>query len=33
MFTVLVDRRGRHPDHEGARIEDLRELPALLEGL
>jgi len=33
MFAVLVDRRGRHPDHEGARIGDLRELPALLEAL
>jgi putative hydrolase of the HAD superfamily len=31
MFTVLVDRRGRHPEHGGARIIDLRELPALLE--
>jgi FMN phosphatase YigB (HAD superfamily) len=30
MFAVLVDRRGRHPDHEGARIVDLAELPKLL---
>ena len=32
MFTVLIDRRERHPDHLGARIADLSELPALLEG-
>jgi putative hydrolase of the HAD superfamily len=31
MFTVLVDRRNRHVDHEGARIVDLADLPALLE--
>jgi HAD superfamily hydrolase (TIGR01549 family) len=31
MFPVLVDRRGRHPEHPGARVTDLRELPALLE--
>jgi putative hydrolase of the HAD superfamily len=31
MFPVLIDRRGRHPDHRGARIADLRDLPALLE--
>jgi putative hydrolase of the HAD superfamily len=31
MFTVLIDRRGRHPDHGGARISDLGDLPALLE--
>jgi len=30
MFTVLVDRRNRHPDHTGARIADLAELPAVL---
>ncbi len=30
MFTVLIDRRGRHPDHGGARITDLRDLPAVL---
>jgi putative hydrolase of the HAD superfamily len=30
MFPVLVDRRGRFPDHEGARITDLRDLPAIL---
>lgn len=30
MFTVLVDRRDRFPDHSGARVRDLRELPALL---
>jgi putative hydrolase of the HAD superfamily len=33
MATVLIDRRGRHSDHPGARIEDLRELPDLLERL
>ncbi len=32
MFPVLVDRRGRFPDHAGARITDLRELPAILGG-
>jgi putative hydrolase of the HAD superfamily len=31
MFAVLVDRRGRFPDHPGARITDLRELPGVLE--
>ena len=31
MFPVLVDRRGRFPDHAGARVRDLRELPAILE--
>lgn len=31
MFAVLIDRRERHPDHLGARISDLGELPALLE--
>jgi putative hydrolase of the HAD superfamily len=31
MFPVLIDRRGRHPDHPGARIEDLRELVGVLE--
>jgi putative hydrolase of the HAD superfamily len=32
MFPVLIDRRGRHPDHEGARVSDLRELPGVLGG-
>ena len=32
MFPVLIDRRDRFPDHAGARIRDLRELPAVLEG-
>jgi putative hydrolase of the HAD superfamily len=32
MFPVLVDRRERFPDHAGARVTDLRELPALLGG-
>jgi putative hydrolase of the HAD superfamily len=31
MFPVLVDRRDRFPDHAGARVRDLRDLPALLE--
>jgi putative hydrolase of the HAD superfamily len=31
MFPVLVDRRDRFPDHPGARVRDLRELPAILE--
>ena len=31
MFPVLIDRRERHPDHDGARITDLRELADLLE--
>ena len=30
MFPVLVDRRNRFPDHRGARVVDLRELPAVL---
>jgi FMN phosphatase YigB (HAD superfamily) len=30
MFPVLVDRRDRFPDHAGARVRDLRELPAIL---
>ena len=31
MFPVLIDRRGRHLSFQGARISDLRDLPALLE--
>jgi putative hydrolase of the HAD superfamily len=31
MFSVLIDRRGRHPGHSGPRIEDLGDLAALLE--
>ena len=31
MFPVLVDRRDRFPDHLGARVRDLRDLPAILE--
>jgi FMN phosphatase YigB (HAD superfamily) len=27
MFAVLLDRRGRHPDHRGVRITTLEELP------
>lgn len=30
MTAVLIDRRGRHPDYAGFRIERLDELPALL---
>jgi putative hydrolase of the HAD superfamily len=31
MFPVLIDRRERHPQHEGTRITDLRALPLELE--
>lgn len=31
MFTVLIDRRDRHPDHAGARVTDLRDLVPLLD--
>jgi putative hydrolase of the HAD superfamily len=31
MFPVLVDRRDRFPGHVGARLTDLRDLPAILE--
>ena len=27
MFPVLIDRRGRHPEHVGVRVTDLRDLP------
>jgi putative hydrolase of the HAD superfamily len=30
MFPVLVDRRGRFPDHPGPRVTDLRELLAAI---
>jgi putative hydrolase of the HAD superfamily len=30
MFAVLLDRRGRHPDHLGPRITSLRELPKVI---
>jgi putative hydrolase of the HAD superfamily len=30
MFSVLVDRRGRHEDFVGERITDLRDLPEVL---
>jgi putative hydrolase of the HAD superfamily len=33
MVPVLIDRRRRYPDHGGLRIEDLRDLPALVEAL
>lgn len=32
MFPVLIDRRGRHPEHEGARVTDLAHLPDVLYG-
>ena len=32
MFPVLIDRRDRHPDHAGARVTDLRDLPAVIDG-
>jgi putative hydrolase of the HAD superfamily len=32
MFPVLIDRRGRHPDHVGIRITDLSELHEVLDG-
>jgi putative hydrolase of the HAD superfamily len=31
MHAVLIDRRGRYPAFDGARVTDLRRLPALLE--
>jgi putative hydrolase of the HAD superfamily len=31
MTPVLIDRRARFPGHDGLRITDLRELPAVLE--
>lgn len=31
MDAVLIDRRGRHPDFLGPRIEDLRELAAFVD--
>jgi putative hydrolase of the HAD superfamily len=30
MFPVLVDRRGRVPDHDGARVTTLLDLPAVI---
>lgn len=33
MFPVLIDRRERHPEHEGARVNDLRVLVDLLEAV
>jgi HAD superfamily hydrolase (TIGR01549 family) len=33
MFAVLVDRRGRFPDHRGPRVTDLRQLPRVLEAV
>ena len=32
MFPILIDRRGRHPDHDGARVTDLAHIPGLLRG-
>jgi putative hydrolase of the HAD superfamily len=31
MFPVLIDRRGRHPEHDGVRITDLRSLVDALQ--
>ena len=31
IFPVLIDRRERHPLHDGARVADLRALPDVLE--
>ena len=33
MTPVLIDRRGRHPDAEGTRIADLRELASLVRAV
>jgi putative hydrolase of the HAD superfamily len=30
MFAVLIDRRGRYPDHPGPRIATLDELPGVV---
>ena len=30
MFPILIDRRGRHPGHVGARVTDLRDLPEVI---
>jgi putative hydrolase of the HAD superfamily len=30
MFAVLIDRRGKYPDHPGPRITTLDDLPALI---
>ena len=30
MTAVLIDRRGRFPDHPGTRLTDLRDLPATI---
>lgn len=30
MYPVLIDRRGRHPEHPGPRITSLEDLPALV---
>jgi len=31
MLPVLLDRRGRYPDHDGVRITSMSELPEVLE--
>jgi len=31
MTAVLIDRRDRHPEHDGVRVRDLRDLPGVLE--
>jgi putative hydrolase of the HAD superfamily len=33
MFPVLIDRREHFPGYAGARVTDLRELPAILEAV
>jgi putative hydrolase of the HAD superfamily len=33
MTPVLIDRRGRYPDADAARISDLRELPGLVRAV
>lgn len=30
MYTVLIDRRDRHPDHAGPRVSDLRDVLPML---
>lgn len=30
MKSILIDRRNRHPHHEGTRIRTLEELPQIL---
>jgi hypothetical protein len=30
MFAVLLDRRGRYPDHNGVRITTMQQLPGAI---